>query len=165
MTSLYQLTGQRLALQAKLEALDLDQQTIDDTLESESGELEAKIADYGFVIRNMDAMVEATETEARRIAELAKSRRLRVEAVKAWLLQNMQACGISKIECPAFSLALRNNPASVVVDDETALPAEFMVQPPAPAPRPDKKAIAAVLKAGAVVLGAHLEQSQRLEIK
>jgi hypothetical protein len=39
------------------------------------------------------------------------------------------------------------------------------VYPEAPAPYPDKKAIAEQIKAGNEVNGAHLEQAERLDIK
>jgi hypothetical protein len=55
----------------------------------------------------------------------------------------------------------------VIIADETAIPAEYMVTPeppPPPAARPDKKAIAAALKAGKEVPGAYREQFERLEI-
>ena len=53
--SLYQLTGDRLALRNKLESMDFDTETIQDTLEAESTEIQLKIESYGFVIKEMEA--------------------------------------------------------------------------------------------------------------
>lgn len=165
MNSLYDLTKERLELQHKLQSMDFDQETIDDTLEGESTNLQAKIEDYGWVIRDMEAFGDAIKAEETRLAERRKVHAAKVEKIKAWLLMNMQACRISKIECPVFTISLKNNPPKVVVDDERAIPDRFLVVPDLPPPAPDKKAIAAELKAGKEVAGCHLEQSQRIEIK
>jgi hypothetical protein len=163
--SLYELTEQRLALQNKLLSLDFDSETIADTLEGESTELQAKIEDYGFVIRNMEAFSDAIKAEEKRFADRRKAHEAKVEKIKAWLLHNMQACGISKIDCPAFSISVKTNPPKVIIDDEAVIPERFMVVPELPQPSPDKKAIASALKCGELVEGCHIEQAQRIEIK
>lgn len=163
--SLYELTAQRLALQNKLLELDFDAETIADTLEGESTALQAKIEDYGFVIRNMEAFGDSIKAEEKRLSDRRKAHELKVEKIKAWLLTNMQACGITKIECPAFAVSVRTNPPRVVLDNEQAIPEKYLVVPDLPPPAPDKKAIAAALKNGESVDGCHLEQSQRIEIK
>src|SRR5271169_1057771 len=109
MPTLYELSGQRLALQSKLEELDFDQQTIQDTLEGNSTELEAKIQDYGFVIRNLESFGDSIKAEELRLVERRKAYDKRVAAIKDWLLRNMQTCGIHKIECPSFTIAVQKN--------------------------------------------------------
>ena len=52
----------------------------------------------------------------------------------------------------------------VVIDREQDLPPQYLLQPQAPPPMPDKKAIAAALKVGTPVPGAHAEQRVRLDI-
>jgi hypothetical protein len=163
--SLYQLTAQRLELQNKLMAMEFDEVTIADTLEGESSALEAKIEDYGWVIKNMEAFGDAIKAEEKRLADRRKLHDTKVERVKDWLLQNMEVCKISKIECPAFTISLKANPPKVMIDDEKAIPGQFLVVPDLPPPSPDKKAIAAELKAGREVAGCHLAQSKRIEIK
>lgn len=165
MPSLYELTGERLALQHKLEELDFDQQTIEDTLEGESTALQEKIESYGVVIRNMEAFTELMKAEEDRMANRRKAHEKRVAAIKEWLLTNMQACQISKIECPAFTVSLKNNPAKVVIDNEGLIPDDYMRLPEPPQPAPNKTMIATAIKSGMEVPGCHLESSQRIEIK
>lgn len=165
MSTLRELTGERLALQDKLEALDLDEQTILDTLEGAETEIALKIENYGYVIRNMESFVEAVKAEEERMTKRRRIAESRVGYIKEWLFKNMVACDIKKIECPAFTIAIQNNPAAVVIDSESLIPSEFMRQPEPPPPSPDKKAIAAAIKDGLKVAGAHLAQSQRLVIK
>lgn len=163
--NLYELTSSRLALQSKLQDMNFDEQTIQDTLEGESTELQAKIEDYGFVIRNMEAFSEAIKAEEKRLSERRKTQEAKVERIKAWLLENMQICNIQKIECPAFTIAVRTNPPKVVIENESDIPEQFMVTPEPPPAAPDKKLIATTIKSGQDVAGCHLEQSQRIEIK
>lgn len=163
--TLYELTEQRLALQSKLMDLEYDTETIADTLEGSSTELQAKIVDYGFVIRNMEAFGDAMQEEEKRLAARRKSHNIKVERIKTWLLTNMVGCQISKIECPLFTISVRKNPPSVIVEDESMIPDNFLVVPDLPPPSPDKKAISAALKAGQDVPGCKLESKQSISIK
>ena len=163
--NLYELTQERLALQSKLESLDFDQETIADTLEGESTELTAKIENYGFVIRNLDAFTDVMKAEENRMAERRKAHEKRVTNIKAWLLANMQLCGVAKIECAAFTVSLKTNPARVVVDNEGLIPEGFMKLPDPLPMTPNKTMIATAIKSGLEVAGCHLEASQRVEIK
>jgi hypothetical protein len=165
MTTLYDLVGERLALQNKLEELNFDEVTIADTLEGESTAIQAKIEDYAFVIRNMEALPDAIKAEEKRLADRRKAIEKRVEHIKNWLLVNMQQAGITKIESPVFTVALQNNPASVIIDDESLIDDGFKRMPD---PLPlvvDKKLIKMAIDAGQEVLGAHIEVKQRLVIK
>ena len=165
MSSLYELVGKRLALQKKLEDLNFDEVTIEDTLLGDSLAIQAKVEDYCFVIRNMEALPEQIKAEEKRLADRRKAIESRVQRVKDWLLINMQQAGISKIESPVFTVALQNNPPSVIIDDESAIDEGFKRMPD---PLPlvvDKKLIKMAIDAGQEVLGAHIEVKQRLVIK
>ena len=167
MASLYELTTQRLALQNKLEELNFDVDTITDTILGESTELEAKIVDYGYILRNRSGLEAMMLAEVERMQARYNAHEKRTEAIKAWLLQNMQACQISRIDCPAFSVSLKNNPPKVVIDAESLIPDKYM-RTPTPKPpmaAPDKKAIGDAIKQGEEVPGCHSEQSQRLVIE
>lgn len=165
MTTLYNLVGERLALQNKLEELNFDEVTIADTLEGESTAIQAKIEDYAFVIRNMEALPEAIKAEEKRLADRRKAIEKRVDHIKNWLLVNMQQAGITKIESPVFTVALQNNPPSVIIDDESLIDDGFK-RLPEPLPLVvDKKLIKMAIDAGKEVQGAHIEVKQRLVIK
>lgn len=165
MTTLRELTTARLALKSQLEVLDLDRETILDTLEGESSAIEAKIQDYGFVILEMDSFADAIKAERDRLDKRLKIAESRVGHIKDWLKVNMAACGISKIECPAFTVALQNNPQSVVIDAENLIPEGYMRLPDPPPPAPDKALIKKAISEGFEVPGAHLAQSLRLVIR
>ena len=165
MTALYEIVASKAAFERLAESEDLPPELIADTLESIEGAIEDKAKNVAAFTRNLESSA-AAKREAGK-AMLAKADRLekRAESIRQYLLMNMQFAGITRIECPWFTIAVRKNPPSVVIDDESVLPAEFIVTPPPPAPRPDKAAIGRAIKSGTDVPGAHLVQSERIEIK
>lgn len=165
MSSLYQLVGERLALQNKLEALDFDVDTIADTLEGDSLAIQSKIETYAYIITNMEALPCAMKEEEKRLADRRKAVEKRIENIKNWLLINMQHANINKITTPVFTIALQSNPASVIVDDETLIPADFFIQPAPTPPALDKAMIKRAIYSGLDVPGARLEFKQRIVIK
>lgn len=165
MTALYQLVDQYRHLQV-LEDPELPEEAVRDTLEGLEGEINVKATNVARFIANQEAFAEAVEEAAKAMAERAKRLRRRADGIRGYLLVQMQAAGIERIEAPEFTLAVRKNPPSVIVDSIGELPDEYLAPPPPPPePKPDKKAIAAAIKAGTHVPGARLEQSVRLEIK
>jgi hypothetical protein len=96
-----------------------------------------------------------------------KSMLARQDWLKDYLLVNMQAHSITRLEAIdlSFVATLQNNPPSVVIDDLDAIPADYMRTPPAPPPAPDKRAILEALKSGVHIHGARLVSSQRIVIK
>lgn len=164
-TALYVLADQYLAAAQTLADLELDPQTVADTLEGLTGELEVKATNVAMFVRNLEASAEAIKAAEAQMAARRKAIENRAERVREYLKAQMERTGIREIASPYFKLAIRNNPAAVVIDAASQIPAEFMRQPEPPPPSPDKKAIAAAIKAGKEISGAHLEQSTRLEIK
>lgn len=164
-TALYQLVDQYRHLQV-LEDPELPEEAVRDTLEGLEGEITVKATNVARFIANQEAFAKAVEEAAKAMAERAQRLRRRADGIRGYLLVQMQAAGIERVEAPEFTLAVRKNPPSVIVDSIGELPSEYMAPPPPPPePKPDKKAIAAAIKAGTHVPGARLEQSVRLEIK
>lgn len=164
MTALYFLANEYRDDIAKLQELDLDPQTVADTLESMGGELEHKAQNVALFARSLDADAAAVKQWAKDASERAKAMESRADSLRAYIARCMDACGIDKISGPAVSLSFRASSA-VVIDGEDLIPAEYMRQKPQPAPEPDKTAIAAAIKAGKDVPGAHIEHRKSLQIK
>jgi len=164
-TPLYELVRYQHELQALADSGEIPPEQIVETLDLIAGDLQEKAIDVAAFSRNLDATAQAVREAAK--AMLARADRIekRAESIRSYLLFQCQAAGISKIESPWFTLAVRKNPPSVVIDDEAQIPPEYIVQPPPPAPRPDRDAIKRAIKAGTDVPGCHLLQTERLEIK
>jgi hypothetical protein len=165
MTALYVLAHDYRAAAEKLADMDLDDQTISDTLESMSGDLEVKATNTAMFCRNLEASAAAIKEAEAQMAARRKAIENRAARIKDYLLANMMVAGVQKIECPHFKLAVRENPAAVEVYEPGLIPAQFMRQPDPPPPSPDKTAIKEALKAGAEVPGCKLTKGVRLEIK
>lgn len=165
MTSLYELSSEYVSIQQKLIDADYDEQTIADTLEGLSGDLTAKAVNVAMFIKNVEATAEAIKQAEKNMAERRKALEKKADTIREYLKNNMQACNMTKIECPYFALTLKKSPPAVIIDDQDAIPNNLFVCPEPPVPFPDKKAIAELLKNGVEVPGVHLEQSERLDIK
>jgi len=163
--ALYEIAAEYLENLSKLNDLDLPPEVIADTLESISGDMTQKCTNVGFVIRNIETLAAQIKEAEQAMAARRKALESRAEHVREYLLRNMQVCEIQKIESPYFTLSVRSNPPKVVIDDPEAVPDEYWRQPPVPLPELDKKAIAAAIKAGQTVAGAHTESGVSLSIK
>ncbi len=80
------------------------------------------------------------------------------EIAGEYLRNNMEASGISKIQCPLFSITLVAGRDSVAISDESAIPDDFLNVKTVISP--DKTAIAKALKDGQEVAGASLQRGQ-----
>ena len=149
----------------RLAELDLDSQTLADSIEAMSGDLETKALNVAMYVKNRTAIIDAMkEAEAQMSARRQVAEKKNADLI-AYLKGTMERCGVLKIEGPMFALAIRTNPGAVVVDSIDLVPAEFWRTPTPPPPVIDKAAIKAAITGGAEVPGAHIEKSTRIDIK
>lgn len=163
--ALYELTQQHRELERLADGEELPAEVIRDTIEGLEGTIHEKAVSVAAFIRNVEANAEMVAEAAKQLAERAARMQRRADQVRAYLLFNLQATGITKIESPQFTIALRNNPEAVRINDGADLPPEFLVQQPAPPPKVDKAQIKEAIKAGREVPGCWLEAGQRVEIR
>lgn len=144
-----------------------DAQAIADTIEAESYPLEEKAQRVAYAPKILDAEADAIEAAAKDMMARAAAKRKRADNIREYLKTCMEVAGVDKIECPQFAITIRKNPPSVDVWDEKQIPAKFMrsMAPIEPPDAPDKKAIAAAIKAGEDVPGAKLVQGTKIVIK
>jgi len=163
--TLFEVAAQYHAQATALYDMDLDEQTLADTLESISGDVELKATNIGYVIRNIESLVASMRAAEADMAARRKAAEARIERVKHYLLDGLQLAGIKKVTGPAFSVTVRDNPPSVVIDEQGLIPAEYWRQPEPPPPAVDKVKLKEVLKSGVEIPGAHLSSTKRVEIK
>jgi len=162
---LYEIANQFRELESLADSGDLPAEVIADTLEGLQGDMQVKSVAVAQFVRNLEANADLIDEAAKAMQLRANRLRKRAESVKAYLLFQLQATGITKIEAPEFVISVRNNPESVRIAEGVQVPAEYMVTPEPPPPRPDKTKIKAALKAGAHIDGCYLEAGQRVEIR
>jgi hypothetical protein len=165
MVALYQLTHQLRELERLADEGEVPEEVLRDTLEGLTGEIQVKAENVAAYLRNVESSAEAIDDAIKQMQ--ARKSRLESHAnyLRRYLHTNMEASGITKISCPWFTVAIKQNPPRIIVDDPALIPADLMVHPPAPAPYPDKAAIKERLKDGQDVAGVHIERGTRLEIK
>jgi hypothetical protein len=163
--SLYVLASEYRSAADQLADLDLPEEVVRDTLESISGDLEAKSVNVASFVRNLEASAEQIKEAEAAMAARRKAIEKRAANVRQYLLDNMLAAGISKIECPYFKLAVRDNPPSVVINEPSLIPDAYLTDPPPPPRAPDKTLIKKAIQDGFDVPGAHLARGKRIEIK
>ena len=133
---------------------DLDDQTLNDTLEGATNFKEAISA----LIRSAldDECLAAALRD--RISDM-RARLARIEAAAASkrqvVVENMEATELRKLIQPDFTASTRVGPPSVLIENENELPIDYLLPQP---PKPDKRGILEALTRGAVVPGANLAQ-------
>lgn len=163
--TLFEIASGHRELAERLADLDLDEQTILDTLEAESGALVEKGQNIAFVARNLEASAAAIKDAEAQMAARRKAIENRAARLRKYLLDGMKVAGVQRIDSPYFSIKIAKNPPAVDVFEPGLVPTEFMATPPPPAPVPDKKLIAQALKSGTDVNGCRLVSSERVDIK
>lgn len=163
--TLYQLSDEYLKAIKELAEMDLPPEVVEDTLEGLSGEIETKATNVAMVIRNFESVVIQMKEAERQMALRRKAYESRIEHIRQYLLYNMKRTGITKIDSPWFSIAIRKNPAKVELTGIGTIPPEFMRQPDPPPPEADKRAIMEYLKSGHDVQWARIIQDERVDIK
>jgi hypothetical protein len=163
--SLYVIANEHRAMVERLMNSQEDPQAIADTIEAESHPLEVKAQNVAFAIRNLEATAAAIRQAEQEMAARRKKLENRAQQVRDYLQTCMEIADISRIECPHFALAIKNNPPSVEVFEPDLVPAEYLKTPEPAAPVIDKNAIKEAIRANKKVPGVMLVQGARLEIK
>ena len=141
-----------------------DEQVIADTLESDTEPLDERLENLAKMVRNIDSAARGIEETIGHLEERHAGLRRAAGRGRKLILDLMRTAGRDRASTALFSLAVKKNPLAVVVDDAARVPSEYLTYHAPPPPTPDKRAIAAALKAGIPVAGVHGEQDVRLEI-
>lgn len=165
MTSLYEISKEyRQALLALAELEDIDEGVINDTLEGLEGIFENKAVNVAAYMLNLDAEAEQIKQAEDKMKARRKAVEARAQAMREYLLRNMQACGITEIKAVdcSFRARLMAGRESVRIDDESLIPEDLkrtkvIVEP-------DKTAILKRCKAGEEIPGASVVRNPTLKI-
>ncbi|HEV2610860.1 MAG TPA: siphovirus Gp157 family protein [Noviherbaspirillum sp.] len=161
----FELAAQYRRLAEMLAERHDDEQLIADTLESMSGPFDERLENLAKMVRNMETAANGVEKTIESLEARHAALRRGAERGRKLILELMQTARRDRVTTALFSLTVKKNPPVVVVDRETDLPSVYLTQHEAPPPMPNKKAIAAALKAGIEVPGARTEQGVRLDIQ
>jgi hypothetical protein len=156
MTALYEISKQYQELADLADAGDEDLAVaVRDTMEGIEGEFQEKGKALAMVTLNMDGDLEAIQSQIDRLTERKRILQNRKDSLKEYLRTNMEAANITKIAHPLFTITLGKGKPVVVIDEESAIPDEFMNTKVTTTP--SKVDIARAIKEGKEVPGAHSE--------
>ena len=114
-------------------------------------------------IRGLQSDENEVQLEIDRLRERQEYFKARSERLKKYLLDNMIACNIEKIDLPVFTIKTRLCPESVSVRDDWVIPEQYYIEKIEK--RLDKERIRRELKAGVIIDGCELARNIKLEIK
>lgn len=157
MTALREISGQYRGLLDMAKTEDMPIEAIKDTLDGIEGEFKEKALKIVDVVSDVEGDIATIDKEIERLQSRKKVIQNRNQSIRDYLQNNMEACGITKIECPLFTITLAAGRDIVVVDNEDELPDEFISVKTSTAP--NKVELLKALKMGAVN-GAHIEKSK-----
>jgi hypothetical protein len=170
-TTLYAMTEEYVEaarqLAAMAEAGEIDAKALADTLDGIRGVLETKAVNVAAYSKHLEAQAGVVDREMERLRAYRVMLERQADALRDYLYDQMVRAGITRIEAvagaPPFRLSIRKNPPRVVVDHESEIPWEFKRE--RTVVDIDKTLIKDAIKAGVSVRGAHIEQSERVEIR
>ncbi|MGN0251993.1 MAG: siphovirus Gp157 family protein [Oliverpabstia sp.] len=160
MSSLYELTGQYLALMDIAEEADPD--VLRDTLELIDGEIEDKADNYAKVIKNLEGESKTIEEEIERLNRKKKGIDNSIDSIKKNLERCMNVTGKRKFKTTLFSFGIQKNTPSVNVKDESKVPAQFWKKQD---PKLDRTSLKEFLKKNGNTDYAELVQGESLRIR
>lgn len=107
--SLFALADEYKGIADQLAEMDIDEQTIADTLEGAAFPVEQKAQAVAAVIGNLDAEAAVYAEHAKKVAAAGKAKSKRSDWLRSYLKTAMQQTGIKEIKGPSFVIRLRDN--------------------------------------------------------
>ena len=136
---------------------------IKNSMEQLALETNEKIENIIKYIKNLEATATALETEVKRLNDRKVKTLKKVDHLKNYLKDFTNTLDSKKYNTGIFNISIRKNAASVIVDNEFLVPDEFCKTEVIR--KVDKVALKEKLKAGEVIEGVKLQQTESIIIK
>jgi len=164
MPALYELAASYKNIAELLDDPLIPQEAITSAMAIVEGDIAVKSQNIAVILNSMDSDITILEAEIKRLT----NRKTAIDKGKKWLKgylqEQLEKIGQKQLKTPMFTISIQNNPPAVQVTDEKAIPAKFLTIIPQTTV-PDKKLIAAALKAGENVAGCEIVQEKSLRIR
>lgn len=161
--SLYQIGMDFLTA---LDAIEVDEDTGEvlnlGQIEALDAQFEQKAESVACYIKNLAAFSADLKTAEESMKARRQAADKKIDALKKYLTTWLDAVGKDKVETVNAKISFRKSD-QVQIDDESALPADFVKV--VTETKPDKTAIKKAIKDGAEVPGATLIQNRNIQIK
>ena len=158
--NIYEMTGYALELMEYLDAEEIDEQTVANTLEAIGAD--EKIDSYCKIIKSYENDISNIDNEIARLKARKDHAEKNISRMKTALDGFMQATRQDKAKTKLFTISYRPS-STVEVLDESLIPEKFIKFKTTAAP--DKAAIKKILDNGGTVEGCKLVKNKNIQIK
>jgi hypothetical protein len=134
---------------------------IQQRLDRSAAAIQAKASAIAALVREFEAQASIAQAELDRIAAHARAARSRAAWLREYLLGNLQALGVGRVQTATAVIAVRESPPAAEVLDESELPDVFKRV----VISVDKLQLRRALLDGEVVPGARLSRGTHLSIR
>ena len=165
MANIYEIKNEFNTLWSILEDELVDDDALVGAWETATEDLADKLENCCKYIKNEEAVIAGLKEEEERLNARRKAKENAIKRLKQLMQDAMNAAGEKKLPCGTFTVSIKNNAPSVVMDEQYVenVPAEFLLMRE---PEVDKKKILEALKDGKNLDGlAHLQQTSSLRIR
>ncbi len=166
---LYEIGEEYRSFLAAVEAGDIPEDAITDTLEALDGAFEDKADNTACVIKELLSEAEAIKAEVDALNERAKTKKAHADKLHRYLFAQMKAMGKAGLESARNKLTIKKTPAACVIEDDAELvkylqerDMDYLVKYEA---TPKKSEIKKLVQDGTEIPGVSLQTEERLYIK
>lgn len=127
MATLYELTDTMKHLLDLAQSGEVDQQTIDETIESMDlrTDVEGKIESYAIVMDELKASNDRIQNEIKRLQTRKRVQENNYNRMRETLLDRMKLLELDRVKTDKYTVSIRQNPVKINVIDESNIPKSF----------------------------------------
>ncbi len=142
-----------------LEEIDADTpdmaEAIKNSMDDLEMELEEKVDNIIKLMKSIDTDIDVIKGEINRLKNRVNIFNNRKQALKSYVVSTMESIGKKKIETPLYTVSTVKGRDSVIIDNASELPGDYVKVEVIE--KPDKTAILKAIKSGEQLTGAHIE--------
>lgn len=164
MSKLYEISERYKNLEDLLDNPELEniKEELEKSIDSIQEEFDLKAENIAKFIKSLEVDSKGLKEESQRLQSRKKTVDNRISSLKEYLFEHMQALNKNKIKGKIFTLSIQNNPISVEITNEKAIPEKYIVPQET---KFDKKALLKDLKNDVLIDGVDVKQTQGLRIR
>lgn len=166
---LYEISDTYRAFMAALDAGEIPEDAIGDTLDGIEGAFDDKADSIACLIKELRLEAAGIKTEADNLTARARRAQAKADRLQSYLFTHMQAMGKSRITTSRNALSLRKGPVSCRIEDEDTVLGFLSMHHMEDCIKREvsirKKPLLDRMKEGEEIPGVHMEQGTTLRIQ
>lgn len=123
--SLYNITDKFIEIMDKVQDGEITEEEYNELGQELAVALQNKSIGIIGYIQNKEALIDAVDTQIKRLQELKKAESNSIDKFKQYVKENMEKLGIQKLETEIGKMSITKNPLSVEIQNEDEIPADF----------------------------------------